>query len=410
MKYIDNEITFNGIEHAGLITGGPKLSKGKYESDNNGNIMYNMPIINAIDIDWNNAEIPGVNNPLTSTGQLLAIIGELKQSLGNINTKIDDFEHQQIPSNIEEQLQALNNRIDEYHLDYSFEYDLLNVVKSSGPSTMKKTDTVNFVFSAVNGYILPDSINVDGATYSYNNGTVTISNPTKRIISIYIHTDELRQCTFNIPSLNYIFCELISNKSTFVLNDTFDIQLTLTGDEELYALPNSISGTNCSVVSYNASTGKATLKCSGTGNMSISASVKDIAIYYFAVALEANPIFTISNNTIIGCDLNNITNISGYTSAQGSCPIDFVNGFTVHSSVDVEGAYVWFIIPSKYFNKSNFNFINGNNKYLLKQSNIQDLTVNTKIKECVDIDGKIPYTLVCVSNNGLGGKQEFKKI
>ena len=37
------------------------------------------------------------------------------------NEKVDNFEHQQIPSNIEEQIEALNNRIDEYHLDYSKE-------------------------------------------------------------------------------------------------------------------------------------------------------------------------------------------------------------------------------------------------------------------------------------------------
>jgi len=405
MNFIDNGVTFKNIFNPGIITGGPKIAKGKYKKDANNNIICNMPVVNAIDIDWNKAEIPGINDPLTSTGQLLAIIGLL-------NEKVDNFEHQQIPSNIEEQIEALNNRIDEYHLDYLFEYDLLNVVKSSGPVSMKKTDTVNIVFSPSTGYILPNDIIVNGATYSYNknNGMVTISNPVKKNISIIIHTDELRQCSFTVPSLNYMSCSLTSDKTTFVINDTFNIQLTLTGDEELYALPNSISGTNCSVVSYNASTGKATLKCSGTGNMSISASVKDIANYYFAVALETNPIFTRANNTITDCNLSNITSIPSYMVAVGSCPINFVTGFDVDNSIDVEGAYVWFIIPSKYFNKSNFNFINGSNKYLLKQSNIQDLTVNTKIKECIDIAGKIPYTLVCVSNNGLIGKQEFKKI
>ena len=110
----------------------------------------------------------------------------------------------------------------------------------------------------------------------------------------------------------------------------------------------------------------------------------------------------------------NIAALDGSISATGQCPVNFVNGFNAPSSVNVEGAYVWFIIPSKFFQESTFNFINNNNHYVLKQSNIQDLTVNTKIKNCVTIpatnDNKISYTLVCVSNNGLGGKQEFKKL
>ena len=86
MNFIDNGVTFKNIFNAGIITGGPKIAKGKYKKDANNNITGNMPVVNAIDIDWNKAEIPGINDPLTSTGQLLAIIGQVKQALGNIST------------------------------------------------------------------------------------------------------------------------------------------------------------------------------------------------------------------------------------------------------------------------------------------------------------------------------------
>ena len=38
----------------------------------------------TVDIDWNNASIPGIDDPITSTGQLLSIIGNVKAAVGNI--------------------------------------------------------------------------------------------------------------------------------------------------------------------------------------------------------------------------------------------------------------------------------------------------------------------------------------
>ena len=84
MNFIDSGVTFRDILNAGLVTGGLKLARGKYTKDTSGNIIKGQPIINAIDIDWNSAEIPGIDDPITSTGQLLAIIGNVKAALGNI--------------------------------------------------------------------------------------------------------------------------------------------------------------------------------------------------------------------------------------------------------------------------------------------------------------------------------------
>ena len=614
----DNGINFSDINQTSLVSNGLKLSGGAYQIDDDGNIIHKNSnnIINAIDIDWNNAKIPGIEDKIQTTGKLLQLIGLLYNSnvaileqfsilqskiesiettqipsnileqLESLNERITSIETTQIPSDILERLEAINDRIDLYHAEYSIEYDLVNVIKVSGVNIMKKTDVITATFSVNTGYLFPDEIEVDGATYSYNknNGTVIISNPTKKNILISIHANNLRQCIFNIPTLTNLSCSLVdSSKNTFVLNETFYIKLTLTGDSnywklpssftvsncskeeydpltgiaklkcsgtgnmtisasaqqlykfniptltnlrcdlldsvnaydtndivniklvltgdsnywrlptsisgscctvstydsttgiatlkcsgtgnmtisasaqqrykfttpsltnlsvtlldsvnaydvndtvnirinvigdtDLFGLPTSITGRNCTVSIYNSTTGVATLKCSGTGDMTVTANAKDVASYYFAVALETNSIFTRANNTITNCNIANIESIPGYMKSIGSCPINFTSGFDAHSSVDVENKYVWFIIPSKYFNKNNFNFINGSNKYLLKQSFLQDLTTETKIKDCVTIPvnntnakTKIEYVLVCVSDNGLTGKQEFKKI
>lgn len=88
MNYNDNGVKFKDIGNAGLKTGGNKISSGEYVVDSSGNITRVRPIINAIDIDWNKATIGEGNDAITitSTGQLLALIAQLKQALGNIDT------------------------------------------------------------------------------------------------------------------------------------------------------------------------------------------------------------------------------------------------------------------------------------------------------------------------------------
>ena len=135
MNFTDNGVTFKDILNAGLVTGGPKIAKGKYKKDANNNITGNMPVVNAIDIDWNKAEIPGINDPLTSTGQLLAIIGQVKQALGNISTtpnqsildrltllesaveELQDNTGGSIPDNLVEQLNTITSNINSLQND-----------------------------------------------------------------------------------------------------------------------------------------------------------------------------------------------------------------------------------------------------------------------------------------------------
>lgn len=74
-NYTENGVNFN-VGNAGIFTGGMKISRLPY-STNNGIIQQPQKVINAIDIDWNNAEVEGLESNINSTSQLLKILGEL---------------------------------------------------------------------------------------------------------------------------------------------------------------------------------------------------------------------------------------------------------------------------------------------------------------------------------------------
>ena len=131
MNFTDNNVTFKDIIDAGLLTGGKRIASGTYTTDSSGNITKARTIINAIDIDWLKAEVPGIDDPITSTGQLLAIIGKVKQVVGNVNTAgtqtilerltiaegaIEDLQENgggggEIPDDLVQQLSTINTKI-----------------------------------------------------------------------------------------------------------------------------------------------------------------------------------------------------------------------------------------------------------------------------------------------------------
>ena len=75
-----NNVTFKKIQNPQFNTSG-KISSDKYVIDDQNNIIFNDPIINAIDIDWNNAEIEGVIGPINHTADLINEIGNIKETL-----------------------------------------------------------------------------------------------------------------------------------------------------------------------------------------------------------------------------------------------------------------------------------------------------------------------------------------
>ena len=81
--YIDNNIIFTDIDQT-YLNAGQKVSGGEYKYDAEGNIISPRPIINAIDIDWNNAQGPGIDTPIKSTSDLIKTISETKEDLNKI--------------------------------------------------------------------------------------------------------------------------------------------------------------------------------------------------------------------------------------------------------------------------------------------------------------------------------------
>lgn len=80
-NYSENGVQFT-VGEVGIATGGMKIGRAKYSKDGNNNILGPQKIINAIDIDWNNAEVEGIESPINSTAQLLKILGELYSGTG----------------------------------------------------------------------------------------------------------------------------------------------------------------------------------------------------------------------------------------------------------------------------------------------------------------------------------------
>jgi len=71
-NYVDNDVNFTGIKNPKIQIGGI-IGVDKYSTDAIGNIVQNVPVINAIDIDWNNASANGIG-PIKTTGDLIKAI------------------------------------------------------------------------------------------------------------------------------------------------------------------------------------------------------------------------------------------------------------------------------------------------------------------------------------------------
>lgn len=92
-SYNTGTVTFTEIIEPNMITG-QMIKNRNYIKDGN-NLISTTPIINAIDINWNNAYLNNIGSYIASTGDLLNIIDNMSVSSDIIN----DIK-QLIPSNI----------------------------------------------------------------------------------------------------------------------------------------------------------------------------------------------------------------------------------------------------------------------------------------------------------------------
>lgn len=82
-KYVDEDVEFSGIKNTNVRVG-QKISAAAYNVDEEGNIISTRPIINAIDIDWNNANAEELEKPIKTSGDLINEIIKTKKSITNL--------------------------------------------------------------------------------------------------------------------------------------------------------------------------------------------------------------------------------------------------------------------------------------------------------------------------------------
>ena len=90
-KYIDENVEFSGIKNPQIRTG-QKIAASSYSVDENGNIISNRPIINAIDIDWNNASSEDLDSVIKKTSDLIKILINIKNKVNSIKVPTSIYE------------------------------------------------------------------------------------------------------------------------------------------------------------------------------------------------------------------------------------------------------------------------------------------------------------------------------
>ena len=90
-KYVDENIEYSGLKNPQIRTG-QKIAASSYVVDEDGNIISNKPIVNAIDIDWNNATAEGLENPVKTSGDVLKEIVKTKNAVSNIHVPTSIYE------------------------------------------------------------------------------------------------------------------------------------------------------------------------------------------------------------------------------------------------------------------------------------------------------------------------------
>lgn len=147
-----SNVKFSNINQSQLLTN-TKIAVAPYTIDNEGNIINNIPVVNAIDIDWNNVIANDITDPIRTTSDLIHVIStnkvnirltneslvNLKSQVDNIKEKIEGLENidfQAIQSDLDnalsdiEILQNNNSSINEALINIS---NIINTINNSMP-------------------------------------------------------------------------------------------------------------------------------------------------------------------------------------------------------------------------------------------------------------------------------------
>lgn len=108
-KLNDNNVNFN-VKAELTFPIGDKVVYDTYDTNENGDITWHKPVINAIDIDWQNATTDEITDAINTSGKLISIISNNKKSIRLTNEAITSIRNQ--INTIEESLESINNIID----------------------------------------------------------------------------------------------------------------------------------------------------------------------------------------------------------------------------------------------------------------------------------------------------------
>lgn len=230
---VDKDVKFSNINQPQSVSG-VKLSSRQYVVDADGNIIHydNNNVINAIDIDWNNAQYKDILGPIKSTADLIQIIGETKEhggNGGNGNIVATDGIPIYNPEMIEEH--RANNNLPETYI-------------SIGDSRTSDTSLITSLINTVNALqqeVTKLKNTFAQGIYSYNNEATYISS----VIGQYgdeqeplwaIDEGELDEIeNLEIPENTYIYTDtndVIKNCQdcrlyTYITSNNLNINITL---------------------------------------------------------------------------------------------------------------------------------------------------------------------------------------
>lgn len=173
---------------------------------------------------------------------------------------------------IREQINNLQRLIDNYHKIYNIAYDLSHIsYDTNNPSSIIYGSSATLKFIPNAGYKMPNTVEVNISSYSYNSVTkeIQLNNVTSDSNNISIKiVGELKDYSLLINTDHVSSIIEGGYQSNYHINDIINIILTPNSDYNLPNNINSISGAQ--LLEYNPSTGKLRIKCDGTGDITIT--------------------------------------------------------------------------------------------------------------------------------------------
>ena len=191
---------------------------------------------------------------------------------------------------------------------YTVTTSLANCSKKSGPTTVTYGQTATFVFAATNGYDLPSSVTVDGATidsYTQSTGTLVIKDVTGQVSITVMAVAKTFTVTMNLTNMTKT-----SGPESVRYNGT--AQFMLAADTG-YTLPDTVTISGATLGSWDNSTGALSIRAV-TNNVTITAAGVSSGVTLEAGTYEWVDAPNILNDYSVSlnfeCDNENYTSLS----------------------------------------------------------------------------------------------------